>query len=354
MLGYTRIDYDYDALADLAAGRVEKLFEKIDRFDSARDLPWSLAYAHFARRYPDARFILTLRSDPEMWLQSLRKHNLRWDPLTYHPIEQEERERRPSTMFDILGYDDRREIYHRHVTAVQECFASEPERLLTLCWENGDGWPELCRFLGEAVPDGVAFPRENVHGAVTPRPAKVFGVGLGGSGLQALRFGLSHLGHSCLDFDLECLADYAEGRHEQLARTLEAFDGGVNCPWMMAYPVLARRFPDAKFVLTERGSAADWVRTSERYANMANKTELQRKTDAYTAACYARMDVQADGPESFYQWHNDGVRAFFADEPGRLLTVSWDRGAGWGELCGFLGMAVPQDKPFPYHPDFPE
>jgi hypothetical protein len=41
------------------------------------------------------------------------------------------------------------------------------------------------------------------------------------------------------------------------------------------------------------------------------------------------------------------VLAFFADKPGRLLRFDLWAGHGWAELCGFLGLPVP-DRPFPH------
>jgi hypothetical protein len=39
--------------------------------------------------------------------------------------------------------------YERHNAEVLAHFAGRPRDLLVLNWENGDGWPELCRFLGK-------------------------------------------------------------------------------------------------------------------------------------------------------------------------------------------------------------
>lgn len=114
-------------------------------------------YRELALRYPEARFILTLRRSPEAWVESLKRHSLLTSPkgscrrLAYgypypHGVEAEHIE-----------------IYHRHNAEVQAFFAERGEegRLRVLCWEDGDGWVELCGFLGHPVPD-MPFPRANV------------------------------------------------------------------------------------------------------------------------------------------------------------------------------------------------
>jgi hypothetical protein len=41
------------------------------------------------------------------------------------------------------------------------------------------------------------------------------------------------------------------------------------------------------------------------------------------------------------------VEAFFADKPSKLLRFSVFEGHGWGELCGFLDLPVPEVE-FPH------
>lgn len=52
---------------------------------------------------------------------------------------------------------------------------------------------------------------------------------------------------------------------------------------------------------------------------------------------------------AFYERHNREVRRFFAAHNASdvLLEACWGLGAGWGTLCGFLELPVP-DVPFPH------
>ena len=48
-----------------------------------------------------------------------------------------------------------------------------------------------------------------------------------------------------------------------------------------------------------------------------------------------------------YNRHNEAVMDNFKDRPNDLLVVDFTQGAGWDELCAFLGHPVP-DTPFPH------
>jgi hypothetical protein len=48
-----------------------------------------------------------------------------------------------------------------------------------------------------------------------------------------------------------------------------------------------------------------------------------------------------------YNAHNRAVLEYFRDRPEALLVMNFERGAGWDELCGFLGKPRPQ-QPFPH------
>jgi Sulfotransferase domain len=129
----------------------------IGRFDSFCDWPYPLMYRELFERYGEtARFILTVRSTPEIWLASYKAHPLRSNPLSNsHRL--------------VYGYDDPhgREaehlaFYERHNAAVRRFFKARAgrSRLLEICWERGDGWKELCTFLGRPVP---AEPLPHAH-----------------------------------------------------------------------------------------------------------------------------------------------------------------------------------------------
>lgn len=128
----------------------------VDCHDSFEDWPWPLLYREIARRYPNSRFILTRRADEECWLQSVKSHAERLGPSLGREM-----------FFGFAmpqGHESAYlEQYRRHLDDVHEYFAAEPDRLLEVCWDDGDGWAELGRFLGHSTP-GVPFPRLNTAG----------------------------------------------------------------------------------------------------------------------------------------------------------------------------------------------
>ena len=145
--GHRTLRPDRTLIAAGLAGETAPLIAAMDRFDCAEDWPWPLVWrqmdAHYGER---ARFILTRRSSPEVWLESIRKWSLRTPPSSRL------RER-------IYGYNYPHgaegaylDFYRRHIDSVREAFHSSPQRLLEICFEEGDGYPEICAFLGEELP----------------------------------------------------------------------------------------------------------------------------------------------------------------------------------------------------------
>jgi len=123
----------------------------VERYDAFRDNPWPVLYKGLDERFPGSRFILTER-DPESWIRSQVRHF----------------GRKTSPMRQWIygagcpeGNEQRyRHRYEQHIREVKEYFSDRPADLLVMDLSAGDGWDELCRFLGVAVPDRP-FPRAN-------------------------------------------------------------------------------------------------------------------------------------------------------------------------------------------------
>lgn len=155
-LGYRHLTHNAKALTDWTQGRKDDVFALIDQYDSFDDWPYPLMYRELHARYPEAKFILTVRRDAKSWLRSLKKHSLNTSPTRHH--------RKMAYGFDYpFGHEQHHiDFYHNHNASVKAFFEEkgEQDRLLTLCWENGDGWRELAPFLGVPEPD-EAIPRAN-------------------------------------------------------------------------------------------------------------------------------------------------------------------------------------------------
>lgn len=142
------------------AGRLDDLWEIAERHDSFDDLPWPLLYRELAERFPQARFVLTVRKDTETWYRSWCRHRDRVGPtvasrLVYGPTTPQE---------DPAGH---KAFYERHNAAVRRWFEGTG-RLLSVCWECGDGYPALGAYLGMKVPP-YPPPRRNAAASVDPR-----------------------------------------------------------------------------------------------------------------------------------------------------------------------------------------
>jgi hypothetical protein len=154
ILGLRNKSYDFDLLKDFSEDNHKNLFDSMDQYDSFEDWPWPLMYKEFDKRYPDAKFILTLRKDPQTWFESLCRHALHTGPtearkIVYGyemPLQNEEHH--------IRFYMD----HHRDVMAY---FKNRPGKLLVVSWDNGDGWEALCSFLNHSPAPEVPFPHKN-------------------------------------------------------------------------------------------------------------------------------------------------------------------------------------------------
>jgi hypothetical protein len=62
--------------------------------------------------------------------------------------------------FPDVTPEDLIERYTRHNQEVMDYFQDRPQSLLVVDWENGDGWQELCGFLGREIPR-EPFPHAN-------------------------------------------------------------------------------------------------------------------------------------------------------------------------------------------------
>lgn len=123
----------------------------VEEFDAFQDNPWPIIYKELDAAYPGSRFILTVR-EPSAWLRSAVTHF----GATATPMR--------TWIYGVgapLGHED---IYLRRYTghneAVLHHFRDRPQDLLVMDLSRGDGWRELCSFLGRQVP-AVPFPHAN-------------------------------------------------------------------------------------------------------------------------------------------------------------------------------------------------
>ncbi len=136
--------------------RSEHFIADLDRIrylGGATDVQIARAYRELDRRYPGSRFILTVR-DETAWLDSARRH--------FQALGGGSRVKLRSDLYGASTFDARtfRRGLRRHHEGVRRHFAQRPDDLLELDICGGQGWPELCAFLGVPIPT-VPWPHLN-------------------------------------------------------------------------------------------------------------------------------------------------------------------------------------------------
>jgi len=162
-LGFSGTTFNLMLLEDISRQRYDRLFDKIKSFSAFEDWPYPLVYPVIDSHFPGNKFILTTRSSPEKWLESLMRHALHTDPVRGAKC----RSLAYGFAYPQLNPDAHLKIYTTHLERAREYFHGREEDYLEVCWENGDGWQKICTFLQLPVPT-QSFPHVN-RGAEKPR-----------------------------------------------------------------------------------------------------------------------------------------------------------------------------------------
>ena len=165
---------------------------------------------------------------------------------------------------------------------------------------------------------------------------KIIGVGFQKTGTSSLREALKILGYHVKDTSSRPLIPILRGDFDRVLRMLRNYDAVEDTPWYMIYKELDQRIPGSKFILTLRDEES-WFQSVSRHTGFLRSASHEW--------IYGRgMGLPKDHKEntvSIYSSHNAGVREYFRDRPGDLLTVDFTKGDGWEQLCEFLGREVP-------------
>lgn len=141
-------------------GDLREVYSEIDQYDSFEDWPYPLIFRELLQRYGHcSKFVLTVRLSGERWLESLKRHSLTTSPREHC--------RKLAYGYDYPHGNERAHLifYEEHNRGVANFFRERKatNQLVELCWERGDGWRELCSFLGVPIPS-APFPRLNESG----------------------------------------------------------------------------------------------------------------------------------------------------------------------------------------------
>jgi hypothetical protein len=152
ILGYRCISHNRKLLEDVVLRNYfENLREVVSQYNFFEDWPWPLVYKELDNLFSGSKFILTVRRNEQIWLKSLKKHSLRTPPKKHS------RKLAYGYNYPHKHEKEHIELYKSHNEDVRAYFRGRENDFLEVCWENGDGWEKLCRFLKKDIPD-VPFP----------------------------------------------------------------------------------------------------------------------------------------------------------------------------------------------------
>ena len=190
---------------------------------------------------------------------------------------------------------------------------------------------------------------EPIH--LPPVPTRVFGIGMHKTATTSLHHAFEILGFDSAHW---LSAHWAKAIWEQMTEfgrsvTLERHYALCDLPITILYEQLDRAYPGSKFILTCRNED-NWIASVRDHWNPErNKFRASWNNDPFTH----RMHRMLYGKKAFdhalmlarYRRHNAEVKAYFRDRPQDLLVMEMDQGAGWHELCNFLGnLPIPAKK----------
>jgi len=191
---------------------------------------------------------------------------------------------------------------------------------------------------------------------------KVIGAGYGRTGTLSLKLALEQLGFAPCYHMMEVFSHpghseqweaIARGERADWAQFLSGYKAAVDWPSVYFYRELAAAFPDAKVILTERDPEKWYASISQTIFESLTRN-LDGEDVPPVRRVQAKMIKHLIGEKTFgnnlekshvldvYKKHNEEVKRTIPRD--RLLV--YDAPDGWGPVCKFLGVAVPQ-TPYP-------
>jgi len=150
ILEYKTCGFKRRALKEIKKDNLNPAFDLAKKYDAFQDFPWPLLYKELDKKFPNSKFILTIR-ESNNWIKSNLNHfgsgereSLKLIYGVGHPKGNEQ------------IYLNR---YNTHNQEVLEYFKNRPNDLLILNFQKGDGWIKLCNFLDKKIPS-EPFPHK--------------------------------------------------------------------------------------------------------------------------------------------------------------------------------------------------
>jgi len=150
-----KINMAIDLHNNINMDKATLLLDIADNYDVFEDWPWPLVYKQCLEKYPDAKFILTIRADAEEWFRSLYYHCKKLGPTKQ--IKSVYGHYTPN--HETKGYF--MEYYKRHNAKAVQFFKDKPGKLLILSTETDDTEKSniLAKFCN--LSDKIHYPNAN-------------------------------------------------------------------------------------------------------------------------------------------------------------------------------------------------
>jgi len=171
---------------------------------------------------------------------------------------------------------------------------------------------------------------------------KVFGIGLMKTGTSSLGACLDGLGYKHRTYFPKLIRQIHRGELDEVWEVADHYDSFEDHPWPELYEQLDERYPDAKFILTERRDAETWFGSLAAHAKRMGPT-----AERYILFGHGWPLSDPEGHLDRYRSHSEGVRAHFAGREDKLLVVCWETGTTAKDVAEFLGHTwdAPDEQP---------
>ena len=258
-----------------------------------------------------------------------------------------------------LGYSGR-QIHPRYLDAIRHTdrmrFKEYPHRLMETYNEPVDEYlmsSDMTIANYGKIGCGTVyrnFSEEAIE--LNPLPTRIFGIGMHKTATTSL-----HLAMKILNFDSAhwtnahwAKAIWLEMKQWGRSLTLEKSYHLCDLPIPILFRELDKAYPNSKFILTMLDEEA-WVEAARIHWSPRNRFRAAWDTDPFShqihQAIYGQRHFDREVFRARYRKHNVEVLQYFKDRRQDLLTMNMSGGAGWKELCAFVGKPVP-DVPYPH------
>ena len=150
-----KINMAFDLQNNTNMDKATLLLDIVDNYDVFEDWPWPLVYKQCLEKYPDAKFVLTIRADAEEWFRSLYYHCKKLGPTKQIKSVYGHYTPNRETKKDFIEY------YKRHNANVVQFFKDKPGKLLILSTKTDDKEKSniLAKFCN--LSNKVQYPNAN-------------------------------------------------------------------------------------------------------------------------------------------------------------------------------------------------